>query len=74
MISIADVEKMALDLPESDRATLAAHLLASFPSILQDRDGGIAEALARDAELDARAREACLWRGSTGWSAPRAKR
>ncbi len=52
MTAIADVEKLALDLPETQRATLAAHLLESLPSVLQDDDDGIAEALARDAALD----------------------
>lgn len=52
MITIADVEKLAFDLPETQRAILAAHLLESLPSVLQDEDGGIAEALARDAALD----------------------
>jgi putative addiction module component (TIGR02574 family) len=53
MAIIAEVEKLALDLPESQRAVLAAHLLGSLPSILHDEDEGIAEALRRDAELDA---------------------
>ena len=53
MATISDVEKLAFDLPESDRALLAAHLLRSLPSILLDEDEGMAEALRRDAELDA---------------------
>lgn len=52
MTTIADVEKLALDLPETQRAIIAAHLLESLPSVLQDDDDGIAEALARDAALD----------------------
>ena len=52
MTAIADVEKLAFDLPETQRAILAAHLLESLPSVLQDDDDGIAEALARDAALD----------------------
>jgi hypothetical protein len=51
--TIADVEKLALGLPENQRAILAAHLLRSLPSVLHDEDGGIAEALRRDGELDA---------------------
>jgi putative addiction module component (TIGR02574 family) len=51
--TIAEIEKLALDLPESQRAVLAAHLLGSLPSVLHDEDEGIAEALRRDAELDA---------------------
>jgi hypothetical protein len=53
MASIIEVEKLALDLPETQRAVLAAHLLGSLPSVLEDEDEGIAEALRRDAELDA---------------------
>jgi putative addiction module component (TIGR02574 family) len=50
--TISEVEKLALDLPESQRAVLAAHLLGSLPSVLHDEDEGVAEALRRDAELD----------------------
>ena len=51
--TITEVEKLALDLPENQRAVLAAHLLGSLASVLHDEDEGIAEALRRDAELDA---------------------
>lgn len=47
------VEKLALDLPEEKRAQLAASLLDSLPGILSDQDDGVAEALRRDAELNA---------------------
>ena len=50
---MAEVEKLAFDLPETQRAVLAAHLQKSLPPVLQDADDGIAEALLRDAELDA---------------------
>ena len=53
MATIAEVEKLALDLPERQRAILAAHLLGSLPSVLDDEDEGIAEALRRDQELEA---------------------
>jgi len=53
MASIIEVEKLAFDLPEAQRAVLAAHLLESLPAVLHDEDEGIAEALRRDAELDA---------------------
>jgi hypothetical protein len=53
MATITEVEKLALDLPVNQRAVLAAHLLGSLPSVLHDGDEGIAEALQRDAELDA---------------------
>jgi hypothetical protein len=52
MAKIAELEKLALDLPEAQRAILAAHLLRSLPPVLHDEDGGIAEALVRDAEFE----------------------
>ena len=52
MATIAEIEKLAQDLSENDRAILAAHLLASLPPVLHDEDEGIAEALRRDAELE----------------------
>ncbi|MEP6585668.1 MAG: addiction module protein [Candidatus Udaeobacter sp.] len=52
MATIIEVEKLALDLPENQRAVLAAHLLGSLPPVLHDEDDGVAEALRRDAELD----------------------
>ena len=52
MATIAEVEKLALDLPDSERAVLASHLLRSLPLVLDDEDDGIAEALRRDAELN----------------------
>jgi putative addiction module component (TIGR02574 family) len=53
MPTIVEVEKLALELPERERASLAANLLESLPAILSDEDEGIAEALRRDADFDA---------------------
>lgn len=54
MASAAEnIEKLALDLTEEERAHLAASLLDSLPGVLSDQDDGVAEALRRDAELDA---------------------
>lgn len=53
MGTILEVEKLALDLPERQRATLAANLLHSLPCILSDEDEGVTEALLRDAEMEA---------------------
>jgi putative addiction module component (TIGR02574 family) len=53
LLTIAEIEKLALDLPETERAVLAAHLLGSLPAVLHDEDEGIAEALRRDAEFEA---------------------
>ena len=52
MVTIAEVENQAMQLPESDRAILAARLLGSLPVVLSDDDLGIAEAMRRDAEMD----------------------
>ena len=52
MATIAEVEKLAFDLPDSERAVLASHLLRSLPPVLDDEDDGIAEALRRDAEFN----------------------
>jgi hypothetical protein len=53
MSTIIEVEKLALDLTEKERATLAVNLLNSLPGILSDEDEGVAEALRRDAEIEA---------------------
>ena len=53
MATMIEVEKLALRLPEDQRAVLAAHLLGSLPAVLHDVDEGVAEAQRRDAELDA---------------------
>jgi len=58
MATIVEIEKLALTLPEKQRATLAANLLESLPGVLSDDDEGIAEALRRDADLDANPHEA----------------
>jgi len=50
--TIVEIQKLALNLSEEDRAALAANLLESLPGILSDEDEGIAEALRRDAEID----------------------
>jgi hypothetical protein len=52
MATITEVEKLALDLPESQRAVLATRLLRSLSPVLHDEDEGIAEAFLRDADLD----------------------
>jgi len=53
MATIIEIEKLALNLPERERATLAATLLDSLSPIFDDEDEGMAEALRRDAEMDA---------------------
>ena len=52
MSTVKEIEKLALELPETERAVLAS-ALDSLSPILSDEDDGVAEALRRDAELDA---------------------
>ena len=58
MATIFEVQKLALDLPEQERAKLAANLLDSLPGILSDEDEGVAEALRRDAQIEADPKQA----------------
>jgi putative addiction module component (TIGR02574 family) len=51
--TISELEKLALNLPERERAVLVTHLLGSLSPVLHDEDEGVAEAVLRDAELDA---------------------
>jgi hypothetical protein len=53
MTRLQELEQRAGQLPDTERATLAARLLATLPPVLSDADGGVAEARRRDAELDA---------------------
>ncbi|HLG13303.1 MAG TPA: hypothetical protein VJH03_02110 [Blastocatellia bacterium] len=53
MATIVEIEKLALNLPEKERATLAANLLESLPGVLSDEDEGVAEACVAVAELEA---------------------
>jgi hypothetical protein len=52
MATVIEIEKLALDLSEQ-RAAVAANLLESLPGISSDEDEGVAEALRRDAEMEA---------------------
>ena len=52
MATVAELKRLALELPDTERADLASHLLQSLPPALYEEDEGVAEALRRDAELD----------------------
>jgi hypothetical protein len=52
MATANEVEKLALNLAEGERAILATHLLKSLPAVRDDADDGVAEALQRDRDLD----------------------
>jgi putative addiction module component (TIGR02574 family) len=53
MASYSEIADLAMKLTVSERATLASNLLQSLPSESEDDDDGVAEALRRDAEMDA---------------------
>ena len=53
MTLLQELEQKAGKLPETERATLISHLLASLPPVLSEADEGAATAKRRDAELDA---------------------
>ncbi len=53
MTRLQQLKKEALSLTNAERAVLASEILQTLPAVLSDEDEGIAEALRRDAELDA---------------------
>jgi len=60
-LKLDEIQKSALQLPDSDRAALAAKLLSSLPAVLADDDEGIAEAHRRSEELDSDPASGCSW-------------
>jgi putative addiction module component (TIGR02574 family) len=62
-MKLAELRRTALELPESDRAALAADLLISLPadSSDEDDDEGVTEALRRSRELDSDPATGCSW-------------
>jgi hypothetical protein len=62
MALIAKVQKLALDLPEIQHAVLAANLFGSLSPVVDDEDKGIAQAVQRDAQLDANPAMGIPWK------------
>ena len=60
-MKLEEIQRRALELPEGDRASLAAELLFSLPAVLSDDDGGVAEARRRSKELDENPSAGCTW-------------
>ena len=60
-MKLEELQQRAMELPDSDRATLAAELLTSLPAVLVDDDDGIAEARRRSKELDEDPSAGCSW-------------
>jgi ADP-ribose pyrophosphatase YjhB (NUDIX family) len=52
MVTLAEIESLALGLSVTDRAKLAADLLESIPGVLVDEDEGLSEAIRRSEEMD----------------------
>jgi hypothetical protein len=52
MATLSELERFALDLPENQRAVLAAQLLHSLSGVLHEDDDGLQQAMNRDRELD----------------------
>ncbi len=61
-MSAEQIAAEAMRLPEKERADLASRLLQSLPPVAFDEDEGVAEALRRDAELDADPNQAMMLR------------
>lgn len=56
-----EIQSRAMELPDGERASLAAELLGSLPAILLDSDDGIAEARRRSRELKENPAVGCSW-------------
>lgn len=61
MTRLQVLKKEALSLTDAERAVLASDLLETLPGVLSDEDEGIAEALRRDAELEANPSSGIEW-------------
>lgn len=60
-MSVSEIRKVALNLPEDQRALLAAELLGSLPAILADADDGSEEARRRIDEMKLDPSERRTW-------------
>jgi hypothetical protein len=60
-VKLDEIQKSALELPDGDRAALAAELLKSLPAVLVDFDGDIDEARRRLSELEEDPDSECSW-------------
>lgn len=60
-MKLEEIQCRAMELPDGERASLAAELLGSLPAMLVDRDDGIAEARRRSRELAENPAVGCSW-------------
>ena len=56
-----EIQCRAMELPDGERANLAAELLGSLPAMLVENDDGIAEARRRSRELAENPAVGCSW-------------
>lgn len=56
-----EIQCRAMELPDGERASLAAELLGSLPAMLVDSDDGIVEARRRSRELAENPAVGCSW-------------
>ena len=61
IMKLEEIQESAMQLPDAQRATLAADLLWSLSGRLVDDDGGIAEARRRSRELSENPSVGCTW-------------
>lgn len=61
MTRLQALTKEALGLTDAERAALASELLETLPGVLSDEDEGVAEALRRDADLEADPSSGITW-------------
>lgn len=62
MMRLQLLKKEAMSLADAERAVLASDLLQTLLVVLSDEDEGLAEALRRDAELDADSPDGIEWK------------
>lgn len=62
MTRLQELKKEAMGLTDAERAVLASDLLQTLPAVLSEEDEGMAEALRRDAELEANPSAGIEWK------------
>jgi hypothetical protein len=60
-MKLKELQEHAMQLPDAQRATLAADLLCSLPAVLVDEDDGITEARRRSRDLVENPAAGCTW-------------
>ena len=60
-MKLKELQVCVMQLPDAQRATLAAELLCSLPAILVDDDDGITEARRRSRDLAENPAAGCTW-------------